>query len=124
MQFAVLSLFLVAALLLIFSYIKNRQFSKQEQREIDTIYMSMMDEVTKLQSQIRNLEIESEITAQKAGISREELVLLRDSLDLYKRGYTIEGIAGKMKLEVVEVEQLLTPYMTTKNEGRTIENES
>lgn len=124
MQWALLALFLVAALLLIFSYIKNIQSSKQEQREIDSIYMSMMEEVTKLQNQIRHLEIEGEIFSEKVGMGKEELLLLRDSLDLYKRGYTIEGIAGKMKVDAEEVEQLLAPYMNVKNEGRKIENES
>lgn len=124
MEWALITLFVVAALLFIFSYFKNKQASKAEQREIDTIYMSLMEEVNKLQGQIRFLELENEIISQKTGISSEERMLLRELLDLYKRNYTIEGIAGKLKLDQTEVESLLEPYRQSKNEGRKVANES
>jgi Holliday junction resolvasome RuvABC ATP-dependent DNA helicase subunit len=124
MEWALTTLFVVAALLFIFSYFKNKQASKAEQREIDTIYMSMMEEVNKLQGQIRFLELENEIISQKTGISSEERMVLRELLDLYKRNYTIEGIAGKLKLDQSEVKSLLEPYIQTKNEGRKVANES
>ncbi|MDQ0154552.1 hypothetical protein [Robertmurraya andreesenii] len=124
MEWALVALFTIAAVLLIFSYYKNKQAQIVEQREIDTIYMTMMEEIGKLQNQVRSLELESEITAQMTGLAKEDLHLLRESLDLYKRGYTIEGIAGKMKLEQQEVEQLLEPYMSSKSEGRKVANEA
>lgn len=124
MGLALIALFFIAALLFVFSYYKSRQASKVEQREIDTIYMSLMEEVNKLQAQIRNMEIENEILIQRAGIEKEELIVLRDSLDLYKRGYTLEGIAGKMELDLQTVEQMISPYMTGKSEGRKGTNES
>lgn len=123
MEWALTTLFVVAALLFLFSYFKNKQASNAEQREIDSIYMSMMEEINKLQNQIRSLELESEILSQKAGISSEDRDLLRELLDLFKRNYTIEGIAAKLKLEPTEVETLLAPYKQLKNEGRKVANE-
>lgn len=122
MGWALSALFIVAALLFVFSYYKSKQAAKAEQREIDTVYMSMMEEVNKLQGQIRSLELESEINAQRSGMTKEELHLLREILDLYKRNYTLEGIAAKFDLEQHEVEQLIAPYVT-KNEGRKVANE-
>lgn len=123
MEWALTTLFVVAALLFLFSYFKNKQASNAEQREIDSIYMSMMEEINKLQNQIRSLELESEILSQKVGISSEDRDLLRELLDLFKRNYTIEGIAAKLKLEPTEVETLLAPYKQLKNEGRKVANE-
>ncbi|WP_449622449.1 hypothetical protein [Robertmurraya sp. Marseille-Q9965] len=122
MGWALSALFIVAALLFVFSYYKSKQAAKAEQREIDTVYMSMMEEVNKLQGQVRSLELESEINAQRAGMTKEELHLLREILDLYKRNYTLEGIASKFDLQQHEVEQLIAPYVT-KNEGRKVANE-
>lgn len=124
MEWALAVLFMIAAVLLIYSYYKSRQAVKVEQREIDTMYMSLMEEINKLQNQVRSLELESEITAGVAGIHKEDLQVLRDSLDLYRRGYTLEGISGKMQIELQEVEQILAPYLSTKSEGRKAANES
>lgn len=123
MEIVLVVLFVVAALLLLVSFYKNKQAVKVEQREIDTVYMSMMEEITKLQNQIRSLELDAEITAQAVGISRDNQLLLRELLDLYKRGYTVEGIASKLNLDQEEVAELLAPYKTSKNEGRKVANE-
>ncbi|GIN64396.1 hypothetical protein J27TS8_43890 [Robertmurraya siralis] len=118
MEWALTGLFVAAALLFMFSMYKNKQASKNEQREIDTVYMSMMEEINKLQNQIRDLALENEVFSQKVGLSEEERQLQRELLDLYKRNYTIEGIATKLQLEQVQVEELLAPYMSSKSEGR------
>lgn len=124
MVWVIAALFLISAGLFIYSYLQNKQALKIEQREIDTIYMTMTDEINKLQTQIRKLELENEVFTQVSGIVKEELHLVRDMLDLYKRGYTIEGISGKMNIEQQKVEELLTPYMSSKSEGRKVANEA
>ncbi|MFC7687176.1 hypothetical protein [Ureibacillus sp. GCM10028918] len=124
MEWALTGLFIVAVLLLIFSMYKNKQASKIEQREIDTVYMTIMEEITKLQNQIQVLTIENDILSQKVGLSNEERELQRKLLDLYKRNFKMEIIAARLKLETSEVEKLLAPYMSLKNEGRKVANES
>lgn len=124
MVWVVAALFLISAGLFLYSYLQNKQALKIEQREIDTIYMTMTDEINKLQTQMRKLELENEVFTQASGMVKEELHLVRDMLDLYKRGYTIEGIAGKMNIDQQKVEELLTPYMSAKNEGRKVANEA
>ena len=60
-----------------------------------------MEEVHQLQQQIRNIELDAEITAQEAGIlaaSSEQRILLRDVLDLHKRGYSFDSIAAKKQM--------------------------
>jgi hypothetical protein len=127
MVWALAILFGTAALLLILSVFKNRQASKAEQQKIDMIYISIMEEINQLQEQIRNIELDGEIIAKEAGIqanSAKERLLLRELLDLYKRGYTIEGISAKKRLNENEIEHLLAPYMASKNERRKVANGS
>ncbi len=126
MEWALAILFSTAVILLIVSFIKAKNSSKLEQREIDSVYVSLMEEVNKLQEQLRAVELDAEITAQEArvlGVNSKERVLLRELLDLYKRGYTLEGIADKTQLNEKEVEYLLAPYMTSKIERRKVANE-
>ncbi|MFB6467048.1 hypothetical protein ACE38V_09500 [Cytobacillus sp. Hz8] len=112
-------LFGISAVLLIFSLVKFKQSSGHEQREIDSIYFSMMEETSKLQNHIRNLELDVEILSQKADnkvISSEERLLMRELLDLYKRGYSFKSIATEKQLDEHEVELLLAPYKSSKKE--------
>ena len=103
---------------------KNKQATKIEQREIDTVYMTIMEEITKLQNEIRVLTLENEILSQKVGLSNDERELQRKLLDLYNRNFKVEVMAAKLKLETSEVEKLLAPYTSLKQEGRKVANES
>lgn len=126
MGWALTILFSAAILLLILSYFKTWQTSKGEQ-QIEHISLTFMEEVHKLQQQIRNIELDAEITAQEAGVlaaSSEKRNLLRDVLDLHKRGYSMESIAKKKQLTKYEIENLLTPYIKNKSERGQIANDS
>ncbi|MBD8027197.1 hypothetical protein H9636_11090 [Ureibacillus sp. Re31] len=124
MEWTLTGLIIVAVLLLIYSMYKNKQASKIEQREIDTVYMTIMEEITKLQNEIRVLTLENEILSQKVGLSNDERELQRKLLDLYNRNFKVEVMAAKLKLETSEVEKLLAPYTSLKQEGRKVANES
>lgn len=124
MEWTLTGLIIVAVLLLIYSMYKNKQASKIEQREIDTVYMTIMEEMTKLQNEIRVLTLENEILSQKVGLSNDERELQRKLLDLYNRNFKVEVMAAKLKLETSEVEKLLAPYTSLKQEGRKVANES
>lgn len=118
MEWTLAILFGAAILLLMLSFVKTKGETKVEQ-QLEDISLSFMDEVHQLQHQIRNIEIDAEITAQEAGIlsaSSPERILLRDVLDLYKRGYSLESIATKKRMSPNEIEQLLAPYMKNKEE--------
>lgn len=56
-------------------------------------------------------------------ISSEEKLFLREILDLYKRNYSIESIADKKQVSASEIKQLLTPYLTSKDERRKVADE-
>ncbi|WP_075981621.1 hypothetical protein [Bacillus massilinigeriensis] len=119
-------LFGISAALLIYSLVQIKQSSNKEQREIDSIYFSMMEEISKLQNHIRNLELDVEIISQNTenkAISNEERALLRELLDLYKRGYSVQSIAGEKNMNEVEVEQILAPYKASKKERSATVNE-
>ncbi|MBY0098597.1 hypothetical protein [Mesobacillus maritimus] len=127
MEWALGILFGTAVILLIVSFIKTGQAKKVEQREIDAVYVSLMEEMNKLQEQLRVVELDAEITAQEArilGINSKERILLRELLDLYKRGYTLEGMAAQTQLNEKEIEYLLAPYKASKIERRKVANES
>lgn len=113
MIWAVAVLILIASGLLIYSYVKNKQAIMAEQREIDTIYITLTEEINKLQTKIRQLELENEIISQASGMMKEDLHMVREALDMYRRGYTVEGIADKLNMEANRVEALLSPYMST-----------
>ncbi|MEG9295368.1 hypothetical protein V6B33_02815 [Mangrovibacillus sp. Mu-81] len=112
-------LFGTAVVLLIISFIKTTKSKSQLEQQLEHASISVMNEVHELEKQIRTIQLDAEITAQQSGAMEshsEERTMLRDMLDMYKRGYSIESIASKKKLSSNEVERMLTPYMTRKAE--------
>ncbi|WP_285766149.1 hypothetical protein [Peribacillus sp. SI8-4] len=124
MEWALVILFGAAVLLFILSFSKKDSVKVDEQME--QLASSFGDEMNVLQEKIRNIEIDAEITAQEAGVlalSSGKRTLLREVLDLHKRGYSTESIALKTKHPENEIENLLTPYIKAKNERRTVAND-
>lgn len=118
MGWALVILFGAAVVLLVLSYRQTSRLAKEEQK-VEQVSLSFMDEVYQLQQQIRNLEIDTEVIAQETGIlkgSREKRVLLREILDLYKRGYSFDSIASKKQIPKNEVKSMLSPYMKAMDE--------
>ena len=126
MEWTLAILFGIAILLLILSFLKTMQSSSKMEQHIDLLSFSFNDEVSQLQQKIRNIELDAEITAQEAGIlagSSKQRILLRDVLDLHKRGYSFESIATKKELTKNEIEHLLAPYTITKDERSKVAND-
>lgn len=109
-------LFGTAVVLLIFNYVRTKRSTIIEQRKLDNMYLNFMEEINKLQDQIKNLELDSEITAQEVGISAEDRQRLRELLDLYRRGYSFESMAAKQQLEEKKVEEILAPYLSERRQ--------
>ncbi|MCM3214250.1 hypothetical protein [Niallia taxi] len=126
MEWTLAILFGAALLLLIASTIRSRRTAKAEQREIDMIHLSVTEELTQLQTQVRNLELDIEIIEKETGVrlSSADRVKLREVLDLHRRKYSIESIAGQKKLPVEQVEKMLAPFMMEKDERRPVVNEA
>jgi TolA-binding protein len=119
MGWVIAILFGTAVVLLILSFIKTTQSKSQLEQQMEHVSISVLNEVHELEKQIRNMQLDAEITAQQSGAmeaSSEERLMLRDMLDMHKRGYSIESIASKKQLPSTEVERMLTPYMTRKAE--------
>ncbi|MGE7184661.1 hypothetical protein ACQKKK_11895 [Peribacillus sp. NPDC006672] len=124
MEWALIILFGVAVLLFILSFIKKDSVKVDSQ--LEQLAITFGDEMNVLQEKIRNIEIDAEITVQEAGIlamSSEKRNLLREVLDLHKRGYSFESIALKTKQTENEIEGLLSPYIKTKSERRNVAND-
>ncbi|MDQ0272473.1 hypothetical protein [Cytobacillus purgationiresistens] len=103
----------LAVVLLILSFVKAKQTTSQQELHIDQVSFSLMDEIHQLQQQIKRMEIDAEITANESGVSShtsDHRMLLREIIDLYRRGYSYESIASKKKIAVQEAERLLAPY--------------
>jgi len=124
MEWTLLGLFLLSALLLVFSIVKSIRDSKVEKKQIDLVHVSMMKEINNIQDSIRDLELDIEVVTKEAGIqlSAEEKLFMREVVDLYRRNYSIESIAEKKEVPVTEIEQLLTPYLKIKDEGGQVAN--
>ncbi|MCJ8007453.1 hypothetical protein ACFFF5_14350 [Lederbergia wuyishanensis] len=127
MEWVLAILFGAAVLLLILSFIKSMKSSSNFEKQMDQLSYSLMDDIHQLEQKIRNLEIDAEITAQEAGVlpgSSKERLLLRDMLDLHKRGYSFESIAMKKQLPKNEVDHLLAPYIRVKDERSKVANDA
>jgi hypothetical protein len=127
MEWALAILFGAAVMLLILSFYKTRQESKAGQQEMEEFSISILKEVYKLQKQMRNFELDAEVKATEEGKkanSAKQRLLLREVLDLHKRGYSSEGIAAETQLTENEVKLLLAPYIEQKGERRRVANES
>ncbi|MGR3763118.1 hypothetical protein [Rossellomorea sp. NS-SX7] len=114
MGWVIAILFGTAVVLLILSFIKTTHSKSQLEQQMEHVSISVRNEIHELEKQIRNMQLDAEITAQQSGAmeaSAEERLLLRDMLDMHKRGYSIESIASKKQLPSHEVERMLTPYM-------------
>ena len=124
MEWTLFGLFLLSALLLVFSIVKTYRDSKLEKKQIDLIHVSMMKEINSIQDSIRDIELDIEVVTKEAGIqlSAEEKLFMREVIDLYRRNYSIESIAEMKEVPVTEIEQLLTPYLKIKDEGGLVAN--
>ncbi|TCJ04038.1 hypothetical protein [Cytobacillus praedii] len=119
-------LFGAAIVLLILSFVQTKQSAAKIEQHIDQVSFSLMDEVNQLQQQIRNVEFDTEIIVHETKIfadSPEHRTLLKEMLDLHKRGYSFESIATEKQLAKEEVENFLSPYIKTKDERSTDINE-
>ena len=119
MIWTLIILFGLAVGLLIVSSVKSKQSSTVLERQIDQTSFTIMNEVHQLQKQIREMELDAEISAQEAGIlslASEQRILLREMLDLQRRGYSLNSIAEKKELPLHKVEELLAPYTPSKGE--------
>ena len=126
MEWTIAILFVVSALLLIISILMTRQASKAEQKGIDMVHLSVMDDINNMHDSIRNLEFDLEIIMKEADIqlSSEDRVIMREVLDLYKRKYSIESIAKQKQVSESEIKELLAPFLTSKDEGGKVANEN
>lgn len=119
-------IFVAAIVLLILSFFQTKQSTAKLEQHIDQVSFTLMDEVNQLQQQIRNVEFDTEIIVHETGIlvdSPEHRTLLKEMLDLQKRGYSLESIAAEKQLTIEEVENHLSPYITTKDERSNDKNE-
>ncbi|MBM0064358.1 hypothetical protein JNO66_01745 [Bacillus gibsonii] len=112
----------VAVLLILLSFFRKERNSKYEQ-QIENMSISFMQEIYQLKKQIRTLELDAEIVAQHTPLatrSETQVQIMRDVLDLHKRGYSNEGIASETGLNTMEVDQVLAPFLDRPEEGKRV----
>ncbi|WP_163100101.1 hypothetical protein [Peribacillus alkalitolerans] len=124
MGWTLTGLFLISATLLTISLLKSFQASKENQKEIDMVHISIMKEINSLQESIRNIDLDMEVMMKETGIqlSSDEKLFMREILDLYKRNYSIESIAAKKQVSESEIARLLSPFQNMKDERRLVAN--
>ncbi|MFJ7974354.1 hypothetical protein JNUCC23_17745 [Peribacillus sp. JNUCC 23] len=116
-------LFGAAVVLLILSFIKSKQAEQEAEQKMEQFTISLLKELNQLQQKVQNVEIDTEIIAQKTGASKQRLVL-REVIDLHRRGYSLESIAEKSQLNENEIKRLLAPYIKSKDERSDVVDES
>jgi predicted nucleic acid-binding Zn-ribbon protein len=119
-------LFIISAVLLVISFTKAFQASKAEQKRIDMVHIAVMKEFNDMKDSIRNIELDLEVVMKEAGIqlSLNEIIFMREVLDLYRRNYSIESIAALKEVSESEINQMLEPFLAVKDEGGKVANES
>ncbi len=126
MEWTLVGLFVISAILLIFSILKSTRTSKMEHNQVDQIHIATMKEISALQDSIRKIELDIEVVTKEAGIqlSAEEKLFVREVIDLSRRNYSIASIAEMKQVTENEIEQTLAPYQKSKDEGRKVANEN
>lgn len=117
----------IAVLLLIVSLIKTKKLTSKVEQEIDQMNLTYTDELYKLKQRIKQVEIDGEIIAHESGvisIQSAERKKLREALELYKRGYSIESIASKTQTTLEEMQKLLSPYAPEQSKGGSSKDDS
>ncbi|USY55492.1 phage shock protein B [Bacillus sp. 1780r2a1] len=121
MGLLIVSLLGIAIVLLILSFRKTKQAQTHTDQQLEQLTLTIGQEMNELNDRIRTLEIDAAITAEKSGVlglESPERKDLRNMIDMHKRGYSSESIAGRMKgYTQQEVEQMLAPYTKKKDEG-------
>ncbi|MGE8078798.1 hypothetical protein [Peribacillus loiseleuriae] len=123
MEWTLALLFGVAVVLLILSFIKSKQLKQEKEQQMEQFTISFLKELNQLQQKIQDVEIDTEIIAQKTGLSKQRL-LLREVIDLHRRGYSLESITAKSQMTEDEIKRLLAPYIKSKVERSDVTNES
>lgn len=115
-------LFAVAIILLLLSFRRTRQSHSQMEQNLEQMTLSFGREVNDLQDRIREVELDSVITAHQSNawdLDSEDRIVLREMLDMNQRGYSYESISRKIKkFSPEQVEDLLSPYDKKKKEER------
>ena len=119
MGWTIVILLLIAIALLVMSFVRNNQNEKTIEQQIDQMTYTFKDEIYQLQQQSAHVEIDGEITAHESGnpISNADRSLLRELLNLQRRGYSLETIASKKQLSIEEIERLIAPYVKKNERG-------
>ncbi|KMY52433.1 hypothetical protein AC625_19310 [Peribacillus loiseleuriae] len=123
MEWTLALLFGAAVVLLILSFIKSKQVKQEKEQQMEQFTISFLKELNQLQQKIQDVEIDTEIIAQKTGLSKQRL-LLREVIDLHRRGYSLESITAKSQMTEDEIKRLLAPYIKSKVERSDVTNES
>ncbi|MFJ5625538.1 hypothetical protein ACIQD3_23230 [Peribacillus loiseleuriae] len=123
MEWTLALLFGAAVVLLILSFIKSKQLKQEKEQQMEQFTISFLKELNQLQQKIQDVEIDTEIIAQKTGLSKQRL-LLREVIDLHRRGYSLESITAKSQMTEDEIKRLLAPYIKSKVERSDVTNES
>ncbi|ARK32688.1 hypothetical protein [Halalkalibacter krulwichiae] len=126
MEWALSILFGVAVALLVLSFVKAKKTQEIEKQEMEQLSISLMEEMQELQKQLHDLALDNEITAREAGVksvATKQRAVLRQVIDLHRRGYSYEGIAAQTTASETEIRLMLAPYIEAKNERRQVANE-
>nr|WP_295970691.1 hypothetical protein [uncultured Bacillus sp.] len=122
MGWTIVILLLIAIALLALSFVKSKQNEKTIEQQIDQMTYTFKDEIYQLQQHLRNVEIDGEITALEAGVAStsSDRTLLRELLNLQRRGYSLDSIASKKQLSKEDIERLLAPFAKKNERGEVI----
>jgi len=113
MNLAIIIILVIAIGLIIFSYIKQLEQTKNLQKQIDHVTFLVTDELYKMNNSVKDIQLDLEITT-----NEEKTIEMADStrstikkmILMQRSGYSVDSIAEECNLPKEEVVRVLAPY--------------
>lgn len=113
MNITIIIILLVAIGLIIFSYVKQLEQTKNLEKQIDHITFLVTDELYKMNEKLVDTQLDLEVTTNEKNYLEMDApirILLKKMIIMHRAGYSIDSIAKEFQLSNEEVESMLEPY--------------
>lgn len=113
MNITIIIILLVAIGLLIFSYVKQLEQTKNLEKQIDHITFLVTDELYKMNEKLVDTQLDLEVTTNEKNyleMNAPIRSILKKMIIMQRTGYSTESIAKEFQLSIEDVENMLVPY--------------
>ena len=113
MNLAIIIILVIAVGLIIFSYVKQLEQTKNLEKQIDHVTFLVTDELYKMNNSVKDIQLDLEITTNeenKIEMADAARSTIKKMILMQRSGYSIDSIAEECNLPKQEVLRMLAPY--------------